>query len=146
MKKLSIHPFKRGLTTPTLLLCGALLCGVATINANTAFAQAQQAEPAPTIAKKNSPSDVEQVTRAPAFVASPEIDDLRRARNELALYHYASRYTFNVVVGIITGGLVMNLAYGGLASTIMGSVGGSLVGIWWFFDQYAAHFLERHNW
>jgi hypothetical protein len=73
-------------------------------------------------------------------------ETLYRARNELALYYYGSRYTLDVLTGVVVGGLAGRLLFGGTSATITGSAAGALVGILWFFDRYAETFLERQGW
>ncbi len=85
--------------------------------------------------------------QAPAAVSPDELDELRRARADIALFHYGGQYAMNVVLGVIGGGLVMGLLGGGrISSTVTGSVIGALIGIWWFLDDFAATFVERHEW
>ncbi|CAK0763499.1 conserved membrane hypothetical protein [uncultured Gammaproteobacteria bacterium] len=86
---------------------------------------------------------------APAAAPAPAGDpteELRRTKNELALFYYGSRYSMNVVAGVVVGGVIGNVFFGGLGSTLIGSTAGALTGVWWFLDQYAATFLSRHAW
>ncbi|CAK0746034.1 exported hypothetical protein [Azospirillaceae bacterium] len=75
-----------------------------------------------------------------------DAEALRRARNELALYYYGSRYTIDVLTGVALGGAVMSILVGGPSATIAGSAAGAMIGIVWFFDGYAEKFLERRGW
>ena len=80
-------------------------------------------------------------------LSAAEIDELRRARNDIALFHYGSRYALYVVLGVTIGGyLFALLSWGRTGPTIFGSVLGSSVGIWWFLDEFSGDFLERHTW
>lgn len=75
-----------------------------------------------------------------------EMDALRRDKNQLALYHYGSRYTFDVLLAGIVGGMVGAIFRGGPVATITGSALGSLLGIMWFLDHYAETMIDKHGW
>ena len=75
-----------------------------------------------------------------------ELEALRRDKNQLALYHYGSRYTFDVLLGGIVGGMVGAIFRGGPVATITGSTLGSLLGILWFLDHYAETMIDKHGW
>ena len=79
-------------------------------------------------------------------ISPEELEALRRDKNQLALYHYGSRYTFDVLLGGIAGGILGATLRGGAAATIMGSTLGSLLGILWFTDGYAGEMIEKHGW
>ena len=75
-----------------------------------------------------------------------ELEALRRDKNQLALYHYGSRYTFDVLLSGIVGGMVGAIFRGGPVATITGSTLGSLLGILWFLDSYAGTMIDKHGW
>ena len=75
-----------------------------------------------------------------------ELESLRRDKNQLALYHYGSRYTFDVLLSGIVGGMVGAIFRGGPVATITGSTLGSLLGIMWFLDHYAETMIDKHGW
>ena len=75
-----------------------------------------------------------------------ELEALRRDKNQLALYHYGSRYTFDVLLAGIVGGTVGAILRGGPVATITGSALGSFLGILWFLDSYAGMMIDRHGW
>ena len=75
-----------------------------------------------------------------------ELEALRRDKNQLALYHYGSRYTFDVLLGGIVGGMTGAIFRGGAVATITGSTLGSLLGILWFLDHYAETMIDKHGW
>jgi len=95
---------------------------------------------------------------APAFAQAPaqvqpqltispeELEALRRDKNQLALYHYGSRYTFDVLLSGIAGGIMGAVLRGGAVATITGSTLGSLLGILWFLDSYAGTMIDKHGW
>ncbi len=75
-----------------------------------------------------------------------EIRDLRRARTDLAVFYYGSRYAVYVVLGVVVGGYTFALlSFGRTGSTVFGATLGSMVGIWWFLDEFAGDFLERQG-
>ena len=75
-----------------------------------------------------------------------EMEALRRDKNQLALYHYGSRYTFDVLLSGIVGGMAGAIFRGGAVATITGSTLGSLLGILWFLDHYAETMIDKHGW
>ena len=75
-----------------------------------------------------------------------ELETLRRDKNQLALYHYGSRYTFDVLLSGIVGGMAGAIFRGGPMATITGSTIGSLLGILWFLDHYAETMIDKHGW
>ena len=80
-------------------------------------------------------------------LSEEEAQELRRARNDIALFYYGSRYALYVAVGVAAGGyLFALLSWGRTGSTIFGSVLGSMAGIWWFLDEFSGDFLERNPW
>jgi hypothetical protein len=86
-----------------------------------------------------------QVQTAPPL-SPEEIEGLRRDKNQLALYHYGSRYAFDVLLGGIAGGVTGAVLRGGPVATITGSTLGSLLGILWFLDGYAGEMIDKHGW
>ena len=88
-----------------------------------------------------------QAQPQPQLSISPEeLESLRRDKNQLALYHYGSRYTFDVLLGGIGGGIIGATLRGGPVATITGSTLGSLLGILWFLDSYAGTMIDKHGW
>ncbi len=79
-------------------------------------------------------------------LSSVEIETLLRDKNQLALYHYGSRYAFDTLLGGISGGVVGAVFRGGPVATITGSTLGSLLGILWFLDGYAGEMIDKHGW
>ena len=75
-----------------------------------------------------------------------ELEALRRDKNQLALYHYGSRYTFDVLLSGMAGGILGATLRGGPVATITGSTLGSLLGILWFLDSYAGTMIDKHGW
>ena len=110
------------------------LAGLAVSPAPPAHAQAQtqaQAQAQPHLQLSISPE---------------ELEALRRDKNQLALYHYGSRYTFDVLLGGIAGGILGATLRGGPVATLTGSTMGTLLGILWFLDSYADSMIEKHGW
>ena len=95
-----------------------------------------------------SPGPVQAQTQAQLTqqFTPEELEALRRDKNQLALYHYGSRYTFDVLLGGITGGIVGAVLRGGPVATITDSALGSLLGILWFLDSYAGTMIDKHGW
>ncbi len=79
-------------------------------------------------------------------LSSEEIETLLRDKNQLALYHYGTRYAFDMLLGGIVGGIVGAVLRGGPVATITGSTVGSLLGILWFLDGYAGEMIDKHGW
>jgi hypothetical protein len=85
-------------------------------------------------------------TGAVMSISPEELQALLHDKNQLALYHYGSRYTFDVLLGGIAGGILGSTLYGGPMATITGSSLGSFLGILWFLDRYAGDMIEKHGW
>ena len=102
------------------------------------FAAALLAPPCPAWAQ--TPAQVTQQ------FTPEDLEALRRDKNQLALYHYGSRYTFDVLLSGIVGGMVGAIFRGGPVATITGSALGSLLGILWFLDSYAGTMIDKHGW
>ncbi len=82
----------------------------------------------------------------PQPLSAEEIESLRRDKNQLALYHYGSRYAFDSLLGGIIGGIAGAVLRGGPVATIMGSTVGASLGILWFLDGYAGEMIDKHGW
>jgi len=87
---------------------------------------------------------VQERAREPS---AAEVEELMKARNSIAMFYYGSRYALHVLGGVVVGGyLFALLSWGRTGPTIMGSVIGSTIGIWWFLNDFAADVLRRHEW
>jgi hypothetical protein len=61
-------------------------------------------------------------------------------RRDLMVLHFTAQYTNTVLIGLVTGGVVGNLAFGGLPATAIGAILGASAGSLWFFHRFAAEY------
>jgi hypothetical protein len=90
--------------------------------------------------------DASAQTQGRQPLSPDEIETLLQDKNQLALYHYGSRYAFDVLLGGIAGGVTGAVLRGGPVATITGSTLGSVLGILWFLDGYAGEMIDKHGW
>ncbi len=60
---------------------------------------------------------------------------------QAALLHFATQYTGVMIVGLMTGGLLMNQLVGGVTATLAGTLVGSLLGCWLFLNRASDHYV-----
>lgn len=58
-------------------------------------------------------------------------------------YHLAVEYTRTVVIGVVAGGALLNIAVGGSWATLAGAVAGSTVAGFAFFEYQAQHYMVQ---
>jgi len=56
---------------------------------------------------------------------------------------FAIEYTRTVTIGIVGGGVLLNLLVGGPAATLVGALAGSSLASWLFINQEARHYVIR---
>jgi len=56
---------------------------------------------------------------------------------------FATEYTGTVMVGIVGGGVLMNVLIGGGPATLAGALLGSTVASWLFIERQARHYVIR---
>ena len=57
------------------------------------------------------------------------------------IVHFATEYTQTVMLGVIGGGVLMNVLIGGSGATLAGALAGSSVASWLFVSLHARHYV-----
>jgi hypothetical protein len=71
------------------------------------------------------------------------VEDDYRVDQQSAFLHFATHYTEAMVIGLGTGGLLMNWWVGGLPATLAGTVAGAVIASWLYLDQAAGVYVIR---
>lgn len=79
----------------------------------------------------------------PSTMTPDEIKELRRAKQQLFLYHFGNRYILDVLVGGVLGGGLAAAIQAGPVMIISGSVLGSFLGALWFMDRFSTEYSAR---
>jgi hypothetical protein len=72
----------------------------------------------------------------------PQEEDNTIAKQS-ALLHLATHSTELMVVGLLTGGLMMNWLVGGTPATLLGTAAGAVVANWLFFDRASEQYIVK---
>lgn len=101
----------------------ALVCGLAVLAGSPALAQTQ--------AQPNLPSIEAQASRA-------------YERHQVEMARFALDYTRTIVIGMLSGGVIMSVLVGGSGPTLVGAVAGAVTGGGWHFYSLAQQYVEGH--
>ena len=57
--------------------------------------------------------------------------------------HFVTEYTETVALGVVVGGLLMNVLVGGSNATLLGALAGSSLASWLFVNSQASHYVVQ---
>ncbi|CAK0763509.1 exported hypothetical protein [uncultured Gammaproteobacteria bacterium] len=110
----------------SLVACALALTFSLFVSTGSALAQTQQPQP-------NLPSLEAQASRA-------------YERHQVELARFALDYTRSIVIGMVSGGMIMSFLVGGSGPTLVGAVAGAVTGGGWHFYSLAQQYVEgRQN-
>ena len=87
-----------------------------------------------------------QTAQPPARVLDSRSGDLPPdVERDLMVLHFTAAYTNTVLIGLVSGGVIGNMVFGGLAAAAIGGILGASLGSVWFFSRLATEYEEMRQ-